>query len=149
MKSTTILFCAISLLSVSFASAQIEIKTNPVALLFEFIPVAAEFPIRNDMSLEAEVNYYPNEFFYAGGVYRYYFKPSAKLNDRFFLCALVGASDFGVGPGFGLGYKWVSRRNILLDLGIGIGRYFGNEVDDQEAFPWGRLHIGYRFHPRN
>ena len=47
-----------------------------------------------------------------------------------------------VGVGFLIGYKWISRKNILFEIGAGLGRSF---TEDDYLLGYGKLHMGYRF----
>ena len=67
----------------------------------------------------------------------------------------VSRTRFAVG--FYTGYKWVSRKNIIFELGFGLGRAFVNKYKSDDTslnladYPvlnidaTGKLAIGYRF----
>ena len=124
--------------------SQVEISTNPLALLFEagvlgleYIP-NQDWGVGLDMFGAADVG-----FVYASG--KHYFNPKVG-GDRFNVGAFIGgAGDFG-DTGFGLGffggYKWISSRNITLDLALGAGRDFSDVIG---VLPYVKFNIGYRF----
>ena len=125
--------------------AQVEIKANPIGLLFGGIQAQMEIPMRSDIGMEVEVIGGVN---FGGAVLlhgKYYFKPDGL--DRGYLGAMMGylGGDFGEesgsgGFGFGFegGFKWVGTRRVIFEIGGGVGRAA------QGAFPYGRLVIGYR-----
>lgn len=51
-------------------------------------------------------------------------------------------SSFGVG--FAIGQKWVSENGFVIDISLGGGRYFGNDLGP-EGFFRGGVTVGYRF----
>jgi hypothetical protein len=52
-------------------------------------------------------------------------------------------SKTSLGLGFGLGGKWITKRNILFEVSGGVARLFGDE--DLSVTGKGMLGIGYRF----
>lgn len=127
-----------------FADAQVELKTNPVAILFEALPLSVEYLINDSWGMELDA------FAVSGGGYLYlsgkhYFSPR-KGTDGFNLGTFVGGiggdGDSGFGLGFFAGYKAVSTKNVLLEIALGIGRDFTDEIG---VLPYGKLHVGYRF----
>lgn len=164
-------------------NAQIDISLNPVSILFSSIDASAEFLIKEDIGMEATLSYNFNDFsasnvdyktngFGIRAIGKYYFNPDK------------GCDKWSIGPymkyayrssesmdgsinntatykrfavGFYTGYKWVSRKNIIFELGFGLGRAFLNEWTSNDEtldlgdFPIfnldgiGRLSIGYRF----
>lgn len=124
-----------------FAKAQFELKTNPIAILFEALPVSLEYVLNDYWGME--VNGWISQdfsFLYFSG--QHYFNPN-KGGDKFNIGAFTGVtSDNGFGLGFFFGYKVLSSKNVLVDLALGVGRDFSGEV---EALPYGKLFIGYRF----
>ena len=140
MKKPLFLFLALMILSSQFLCAQTEVKISPVALLGGLFAISVEQGITDDFGVEAD--------FYgaieAGGAFvvsaKYYFNPREGL-DRFHAGIYAGGiSDTGAGVGFLVGTKIVSRKNILFEIGLGIGRTF-----DDGFLPYGKLHLGYRF----
>jgi hypothetical protein len=171
---------------VSQSNAQVDVQINPLALLFGSIDLTAEFPVSQDFGIEGGLDYnfqsfdiddieYKNNGVGIRAVGKYYFNPNRGI-DRWnigaymkFVTGTSSAEDattadrdevkntrFAVG--FYTGYKWVSRKNIIFELGLGLGRNFvsnheysdGTEVDDDDV-PLlnvdilGRLSVGYRF----
>jgi hypothetical protein len=132
------------LASFQMANAQVEIKTNPVAILFEALPVSVEYLINDSwgMELDAFVASGGGALYLSG---KHYFSPS-KGADGFnlgtFVGGLGGDGDSGFGLGFFAGYKAVSSKNVLLELALGVGRDFTGDI---EVLPFGKLHVGYRF----
>lgn len=129
------------------AFSQLELKTFPIALLFEVIPIDVEYGFKEDLSVDGSfLGVLDEGVLFDVGV-RYYFNPSDKKCDKFFVAGFLGGgTDYGLGPGFGTGYKWLSRRNLIFEIGIGVGRAYGSDIE--EVYPWGRLHLGYRFGPK-
>lgn len=147
MKKT---FFSLLLVAAFFKThAQFELKANPIALLFGAAGVAAEFPLSEDWGLEADVLIF-DEGGWVYGLGKYYFSPKYGA-DRFHIGAFAGSlfdtysggeSTFGIG--FMLGYKVVSAKNFIFDVGLGGGRALINS-DYFEALGYGKLAIGYRF----
>ncbi len=180
MKRQNILLLLGLFLFVSTSSkAQIEIKTNPVSFLFKNFPVKGEYLITPDWGAEIGAktgwsNYTADngttarlKNYGASLAVKHYFIPSARGGDRFY--ALLydkyryweGTSDGPVGRsevtrnalGLGLGYKWVSRKNFIVETAIGGGKTTYNKVDNTDLAQvpllnldvYWRLDIGYRF----
>jgi len=118
-------------------NAQVEIKINPLALIFETVHLSIEKPIGDTWGMEGET-------VFGGGVFLFglngkaYLKPKYGA-DRFHIGLFAaGGSGLGVGAGFFTGYKILSKQGIILELALGIGR--GTE----SFIPYGKLHFGYR-----
>ena len=140
MKKQLFSFLILSVFSFHFLQAQTEIKISPVGLIAGVIAVSIEQGISDDFGVEAD--FYGA--FDAGGALivsaKYYFNPQRGL-DRFHAGIYAGGiSDTGAGVGFLVGTKIISKKNILFELGFGLGRTF-----DDGFLPYGKLHIGYRF----
>ncbi|MBK9631497.1 MAG: hypothetical protein IPO62_10605 [Saprospiraceae bacterium] len=135
----------ISILWTSKTNAQFEIKAQPIAFLFEAFPISLEYGFREDWGVEADFIATIDYMQLAPGV-KYYFKNTARGFDRWYCSAFaVGASfdgDNEIGIGFGGGYKYVSHKNIIFEIGLGIARGF---IQDESFIPTGKLHLGYRF----
>ena len=125
-------FCAFRM------SAQAELKISPVPLLFGYVAASFEYGFTKDFGLEADY-YYFEDFNAAAISAKYYFNPGSSI-DRFHVGAFIGAAESAPGLGFLLGYKLVSRKNILFELGAGIGRSL-----DDSGIGYFKFHIGYRF----
>jgi len=108
---------------------------------------------------------------------KYYFNPSEDGLDKFNVGAytnyktialdakedademLPDGSRKALSAGLYLGYKSVSKRNIVFDIGFGVGRYFFNNYEekttgekiDASDIPFlgtdlfGKIAVGYRF----
>ncbi|MBK7939335.1 MAG: DUF3575 domain-containing protein [Lewinellaceae bacterium] len=166
-------------------NAQVDVQINPIGILFSSIDVSAEFPVSEDFGIEGALGYdfqnydiedlkYKNNAFGVRAIGKYYFNPEDG-RDRWniggylrFASGKSSAEDAGTGReevkntkfavGFYTGYKWVSRKNVVFELGLGIGRNFvrtfeyedGTEVDTSDIpllniDVLGRLSLGYRF----
>jgi len=140
----------IAVLFCSFQSkGQVEIATNPVALLFEFGIFSGDYLINDDFSVGADVAFGQGiGIFYVNG--KHYFNPR-KGADRFLLGSFagtigeIGENDNGAGIGFMFGYKWVSRKNITFEWTGGIGRDFTGNFG---ILPYYKINIGYRFNQK-
>jgi len=146
MKKTLLI---ISVLFFSFQSkAQVEIATNPFALLFEVGSFSLDYNINHDFGVGLDFAFGDgNSFFYFNG--KHYFRPR-KGSDRFLLGSFVGTAednrgDNGTGLGFFAGYKWVSRKNITFELAGGLGRDFTGNIG---SLPYAKLNFGYRFNKK-
>jgi len=143
------------------AYAQIDVKINPLGLLFGSPDLSADFALSDKFSVEGglglnlgkfsinDVSYKRNgvSFFAAG---RTYFNPEAGA-DKFGLGIYARAknirSKVDVGEsannytrnrfalGFMVGWKWVSDSNIVFEIDLGAGRAFVNKIkyDDPDA----------------
>ncbi|MFK8006096.1 MAG: DUF3575 domain-containing protein [Saprospiraceae bacterium] len=132
--------------------AQIELKINPIGLLFNSPDLSAEYIVNEDIGVEfglgleygtqALTDYDRSGFnvFVAG---KYYFSPDDGA-DKFYAGAYLrprsrkitdnddDGFDFGYkqsafAAGVLIGYKWVGARGILFELALGGGRAFGDK----------------------
>ncbi len=177
MKSFLLSFILISCTAGLFA--QTDVSINPIGLLFRNIGVSLERPLFENIGLEGTANFNFNSYKALGNDFnsngfglralgKYYFKPEKGL-DRFNIgpYARIGynsinftgdnVKNFRFAIGFYAGYKWVSKGNIIFELGLGIGRAFVNKYSSNDAsfnsHDWpgfnldgtGKLAIGYRF----
>jgi hypothetical protein len=165
------------------AQAQTEIKINPVGLLFKNVDLGVEFGVSKDIGIELRPFFnfgsftvndikYKNSRIGAIVEGKYYFNTEKNI-DKFYADiymkyvggkSAVSDNTSGVdvsykrfAVGFGLGYKWVTSRNIVIEIGLGVGRAFVNEwttengTTDFSGFPLvnidgtGKLAVGYRF----
>lgn len=180
-----ILSIGVFMIIVTYGFSQFEIKTNPISMLvFGSVPVSAEYVINDNIGTEVTFSYLYQFFgeeingFSGKALLKYYFGPNIG-GDRFYGAAYLHFSGFSgedtdmnpdtyedvtstykyneMGLGFAIGFKWVSEKGILLDIGGGVGRNFigGYEYNNPE-YPiskddfmpinfLGRLSIGYRF----
>ena len=161
------------------ASAQTDVSINPIGLLFSNIGVSLERPVSENFGLEGTANFSFNKYDALGDEFnsngfglralgKYYFKPEKGI-DKFNIgpYARIGYNNinftgdkiknFRFAIGFYTGYKWVSKGNLIFELGFGLGRAFVNSYTSDatsfDADEWpgfnldatGKLAIGYRF----
>lgn len=159
LKINLVLFL---LASFTVAQAQVDIKVNPVGLIFSRAILSAEFAIKDNIGIEAQggvawpsfsVN---DEKFKSNTVRygvngRYYFSPDkgidrfyAGIYTRFVNGEMTSTVDDGrvkrnrASGGILLGYKVVARNErLVFDFGLGLGRVFTNKYtpnsEGQEA----------------
>lgn len=164
-------------------NAQIDVTINPLGLLYGGINVGADFALSEEFSIEANVGYNAasesvsgSDAKYTGipiqAVGKYYFGPD-KGADKFYGAAFfryvnrsykyddnTNNADFKqsrFGVGLGIGYKVVSKKNIVFDIGFGLGRVIADKTtyedstgtDEDIDLPGlivnGKLGVGYRF----
>lgn len=187
MTKHKILFSLLFLGSFFVTNAQVDVTLNPVNLFRVRGDLSAEFGATKDVGVEAIAQYLtPSgiildaigyEKGVGGGVAvlgKYYFKPSEDGLDRFNIglytnykainytakedSNLPDGERRAFSGGIYFGYKSVSKRNIVFDIGFGLGRYFKNDYQDINGegldissipyinFDWfGKLGVGYRF----
>lgn len=145
MTSRKILIGIILLLVFHRTQAQVEVKLSPIPLLFGDVALSVEGGISESFGIDGDI-YIGSEVFLANLSGKYYFNPYRGI-DRFHVGAFIGynngffSEDSGEpGIGFLAGTKIVSRKNILFEVGFGVGRSFG-----EGAILYGKLHMGYRF----
>jgi hypothetical protein len=143
------------------SKAQLEVTTNPIGLLMEAYTLSVDYNINEKFSfglegafvnIESEMN-----FFY--GTAKFHPFSTEKGSNRFYIGVFSGQSSYKdynyykptlsrtvtqVGVGFMAGYKAVSRRNIVFDLGIGLGKGWGSD-DWIQLLPYLKINLGYRF----
>lgn len=126
---------------ISNLSAQTEIKLSPFPLLFGFVAASVEQGVSASFGVEADIVFIED---YVGGNLsgKYYFEPERGI-DKFHVGGFIGINET-IGVGFLLGYKWVSRKNVIFEIGAGVGRSF-----DDGVIGYGRLHLGYRFEKKS
>jgi hypothetical protein len=139
--------------------AQTEVKINPLGLLFSSPDLSAEFGVNESVGIEPYVGLsflsltvgndgYTSNGYGLGVNSKYYFTPEKGI-DKFYGGVYVrgGGSKFtGKGTnsgnsfsssyfalGLSLGYKWVSKQNIVFDLGLGLGRKLLNKYSDPSS----------------
>lgn len=147
IKSIVVLICLTFFINFQ-SNAQVEVKLNAPAALFGFFQTSLEFPSNNDFGFETEFIFYAIDGEVGGGALahgKYYFNPDFG-SDKVYIGVLAGgfAGDFDpfFGFGFEAGYKWIGKRNILCELGGGVGR---TTIEDVSVLPYFRFMIGYRF----
>jgi Protein of unknown function (DUF3575) len=141
------LFLLVFLLWVVACQAQMELKINPLGIILSNTNVSADLGLSKRISIEPSVGFNYNNAFIVdnfnttGRSYglntKYYFKPQ-KGSDRFYmgLYARGEQTDFTgknsysgfsysrkvAAIGYSLGFKWVTKRNVVFDIGVGMGR---------------------------
>ena len=130
--AATFIFCFVRL------NAQTEVKLSPIPLLFGYVAVSVEQQVNPDFGVDLDL-YLIEDFFGGNLSAKYYFNPDRGI-DKFHVGAFGGVQYESVGVGFLAGYKWLSRKNITFELGLGIGRSF-----DDGAIGYAKFHLGYRF----
>lgn len=132
------------------AKAQFEIKLSPIPLLFGSVAFSVEGAVSESFGLDGDLLLLTDDFsdpvLGANFSGKYYFNPSKGI-DRFHVGVFIGGiiQESVPGLGFLLGYKWVSKKNVIFELGGGIGR----SLDGDSVLGYGKLHLGYRFNGKN
>lgn len=168
------------------SQAQVDVQINPIGALFRSVDLSAEFAVSPDFGIEPSVGYdfqnwdfdegkYKNNAVSGRVIGKYYFGPQDGT-DRFNVGAYMRYSkgkasisdnssesngdvkNTKLALGVYTGYKWVSRNNIVFELGVGLGRklirtfeYSDGSTVNTDDIPllnadiFGRLSIGYRF----
>jgi len=179
-----IVLALFAITSIGSINAQVDLKINPLGILFNRPEFSAEYLVNEDIGVEATIGivYGKNVVDLDQSGYRltllgkYYFSPDDG-NDKFYAGAYLGPrsrkitnsyEDFtgasvdsgykvsAFAAGVVVGYKWVSARGILFELGFGAGRAFGEKLtwnDDDSSGDFdgfgfdviGTLAVGYRF----
>ena len=135
MKKLLLVFALLAYLSPLFA--QTEVKLSPIPLLFGYVAASVEQGVSKSFGIEGD--FILIEDFIGGNLSgKYYFDPSKGI-DKFHVGAFEGVHE-SIGIGFLVGYKLVSRKNVLFEVGLGVGRGF-----DDTVIGYGKLHLGYRF----
>jgi hypothetical protein len=139
--------------------AQTEVKINPLGLLFSSPDLSAEFAVSENLGIEPSIGIsflnltVDNSGFTSNGLSygvngKYYFNPEKGI-DKFYSGIYVrgGSSKYtGKGTnsnssfsrsfaalGLSFGYKWVSKQNIVFDLGLGIGRKLSDKFTNESS----------------
>ncbi len=184
MKKLNLFFVALAFCFSTSLSAQLELKINPIGILFNSPDLGIEYVLTDDIGVEAIIGLdYGNATLGIADIERsgykirlagkYYFSPQDG-GDRFYAGLYLGPrsqtlsdSDDTDGVDFGykisaftagamVGFKWVSQRGILFEIGLGAGRAFGetielNDTNNTEEIPTfgldfiSRISVGYRF----
>jgi len=150
-----IIFLMVFCQCINLAQAQnLEAKLSPLGLVLGGMQLNLEQTVQQDWGVEAGVITDFNDFTMLNLIGKYYFSPSEKGNDRFHIGVFLNhiffdseiESNIGPGLGFYMGYKWLSRRNVIFEIGGGIGRVLGKSIGEDGSFTGtGQLTIGYRF----
>ena len=157
---TTILFFSfLSIFAQETNERKNEISISPFTLIAGGVNVSYERLLNQDQSVGIDVFIVPDEFSQVSPYYRMYF--GQKYVNGFFIEGFIPIMNKDyynytnnrtinrtlVGVGFGIGAKWVLKRNILLEVSGGIGRMVGSfeNYDSDFITGKGKLGIGYRF----
>lgn len=154
MRKLIILACGLMLSST--LSAQLEVKANPLGLLFGNFNALVEKGMSDNFGLEGQVGFafrdnslsnvnYKYSALGLGVAGKYYLNPREGW-DRFYVggYARFGAGNWKVDGGtddqkykstrlsLGLivGQKWVSEGGFVFEVGAGAGRAFINKIDN-------------------
>lgn len=103
-------------------NAQTDVSLSPFGLLIPALVFSVEGLIGNDAGLEGYLLAAEGGFgLYANGSY---YLNSKRGHDGFKIGFFVGGfTNGGVGPGFSFGYKTVSEKGLLFDVGLGLGHF--------------------------
>ncbi len=171
-------FITLCLFGFHKAEAQVDLTLNPVGVLFGDLNIGADFALAENFSLEAQVGFGISKIAGIRGtnipinvVGKYYFNPK-QGTDRFYADVFLrfvnrnweyddnstnaNFTSTRFGLGFGLGYKIVSTKGLVFDIGLGAGRAlvtnnkyeedgFEQDVDWGNVIFLGKFGIGYRF----
>ena len=166
MKKSFLVLIAILIFSFQ-SNAQIEVSTNPIGLLFNTYIISVDYHTTPNWSFGGEMGintanskrtasaYYANA--------KHYFNPFSDAK-MFYVGMFLGSHSIesnilgGIenrmintyGGGFMLGYKLVSRKSFIVDVGGGLGRGFSNKVLNavgtyEISLFYFRANVGYRF----
>jgi hypothetical protein len=182
MKAKILLSLAIFCMSRLSTYAQTDVKINPIGALFGSPDISAEFGVNESVGIEpllgisfGSVTVLDEKFkssgFRVGAIGKYYFNPD-KGTDKFWAGLYLRGggstsktsgstnesfSNRRMSAGLALGYKWVSRKNIVFELGFGAGRALINKFEVESGSVnlaevpllnidiLGRISVGYRF----
>ncbi len=181
MKQKLMMICLFAAFSFNL-NAQIDVTIDPLGLLFGSITAGVDYGFSEDLSAEARFGFASRDITLGGVEYsgngfevkafgKYYFSPADGC-DKWHIGPFIDynlinlASDnepdvawTRLGVGLYSGYKWVSGRGVVFDIGLGFGRNFINEFDSDDGqevdltdIPFlfdfnvtGKLGVGYRF----
>lgn len=139
-----LLFILLFAITVFHLKAQVEVKLSPVPLLFGDIALSVEGAVGESFGLDGDLwvgsgdTFDGNVAFNFSG--KYYFNPEKRI-DKFHVGVFLGVQNTAPGLGFLIGYKWVSSKNVVFELGGGIGR----SLDGEDVLGYFKFHLGYRF----
>jgi len=157
MKKLMLAICLIGAFTFS-SQAQIDLKINPLGLLFGSPDLAGEYLVSEDLGVELSAGVLfgkvlTSDLNKSGYTIRlsgkYYFNPEDGC-DKFYAGIYLGPRsrkttgdlvDLGTGGsyepgakisafagGISAGYKWVSDSGVVFELGAGLGRAFGDKI---------------------
>lgn len=154
MKTKSLILAFLFLLGYTQTTkAQIEVKVNPLGLLFSSPDLSVEGVIKENVSAELKFSYdsrdwenlnikykgygatllgkyYPKPKGMADGIYTGLFIKYKSLNLDLNTEAGNGSGTIRrLGPGVLAGYKFVSDSNVVFDINAGIGRMFMSRLE--------------------
>ncbi|MEZ4925007.1 MAG: hypothetical protein R3A50_01930 [Saprospiraceae bacterium] len=140
---------SVFLLSVLWANAQVDVEISPLPLIFKVYTLSVEVPAAKKLGINGDVYFTPgfsiiiDKGYIANLSFKYYFNPKGKI-DRFHVGSFMGTgSELNLALGALIGYKFVSRKNIIFEIGFGLGQDLIKKVEAVTVY--GKFHIGYRF----
>lgn len=147
----------VTVLTLTTAWSQTELKINPIGALFSSPDVSAEFGVADNIGIEPYIGAswynltvdntkYKSKGFGYGVNGKYYFSPEKGI-DKFYagLYLRGGSSNFKsdsssanftrnrLSLGLSLGYKWVSRNNVVFEIGAGVGRKLYSKYSNESG----------------
>lgn len=131
-----------------------EVKINPISLLFEptWVSVAYERVLNDESSVGANVTVIPTSGETGFGLapyYRLFFgkKPAAGffVEGAGLILGATGEDDLIYGASIAVGVKVLTKKNIVLDIFGGLGKWNINEFIVGSTYPRFGLNIGKRF----
>lgn len=155
MRKLLILACGLMLSST--LSAQLEVKANPLGLLFGNFNALVEKGISDNFGVEGQIGLvirdndlgsinYDYNAFNIGAAGKYYLNPREGW-DRFYVGGYLrfntgsweaedgstseGISSTRLSLGLLVGQKWVSEGGFVFEIGAGAGRALINDIDDE------------------
>lgn len=149
MKKKFFSTIAVALFFATVTFAQVEVKVNPIGLLFGGVSVSGEYLLSDNMGVELTGRLASRNITLAESVkftgfgstaaFKYYFSPDVG-GDNFYAgvyLRYVGMTGEYIGTitqveekatrtkvalGFNAGYKWVAESGLLFEIGTGLGR---------------------------
>jgi len=167
----TALFAFVLFFSVSNLSAQLEIKTNPVNLLFNIPDLSIEYAPHRNIGIELMAGTYLGNYLGPFGseninrqsgfktrlTAKIYLDPRAEA-DGLYAGAYIGQRDFNLEEeifggdssffeqaiGVVAGTKFIADYGIVYELTVGMGKVV-NDPDPEAVDAFARISVGYRF----
>jgi len=162
IKMKNLLVAIVMIFTVSL-SAQIDLKINPIGLLFNSPDISAEYMVSDELGVQLSLGLDYGKIAGSGilGIdakksgYRvnimgkYYFSPDDGC-DKFYAGLYLGPrsrkvkytedATFNLNykisaftAGLATGYKWVGDSGFVFEIGIGAGRAFGEKIKYEDS----------------
>ncbi len=178
MKNSNLLNLMLAILlcmATTNAKAQLEVKVDPIDLLFNSPKASAEYIVNDEIGIELMMGFkFGNRIidgsfndgrkhngYSVRAVGKYYFN-SKTTADRWYAGLYAGSKsttrfyegerfnqdkESAVTAGITLGYKWHGKTGIVFEVASGIGRAFSTSSSDYTSpvDGFGRVTVGYRF----